>query len=93
MPLSDVRCEECNFEEERFCKIAEMDELRCSKCGGRVKFLITKAPAEDWLKPHWNPNFEGEPIWIKSRRHYKQMLDKHGMVSRALGDHRNIKEI
>jgi len=92
MPLYDVKCTACGKEFEHFCRINEINNITCS-CGGKCKTLITNHRNQDWFKPHWNPNFDIHPIYVKSRKHMKELCDKYGMISHALGDHRNIKEV
>lgn len=92
MPLYDCKCIECDREFETFCKIADLDSLRCD-CGGKAVTLITNARCQDWFKPHWNPNFDIEPIYVRSRNHMKQLCRQYNLTSRALGDCRNITEI
>lgn len=93
MPLYDVQCTECGIEFEHFCKIAEATDIRCVKCDGRCKTLITNSHNQDWFKPHWNPNFDLEPIYVRSRNHFKQLCKKYDLTPRCMGDIRNITEI
>lgn len=94
MPRYDICCWECDYTFEHICKVSELDNLpKCPECGGGMRTVITTTPAEDWFKPHVNENFDGTPIEVRSRSHLKELCDKHGVTSRAIGDHRNIKEI
>ena len=92
MPLYDVQCTQCGKEFEHFCKIDELNSIYCS-CGGKCKTLITNYHNQDWFKPHWNPNFDLEPIFVKSRNHFKELCLKYNMTPSCMGDIRNIKEI
>lgn len=92
MPLYDVKCQICNKEFEHFCSIKEIETIVCN-CGGRAKVLITNTKSQDWFKPHWNPNFDLEPVYIKSRNHYKQLCREKGLTPRCFGDVRNITEV
>lgn len=94
MPLYDVCCFKCDHTFEHFCSTKESESTpACTKCGGPTRVVITNHHTQDWFKPHINENFTGEPIEVRSRSHLKQLCDQHGMISRVLGDHRNIKEL
>lgn len=93
MPLYDVKCTSCEREFEHFCKIAEMNDIICETCGGGCVTLITNPNSQDWFKPHWNPNFDLDPIFVRSRSHFKQLCLKHDLTPRCMGDVRNITEI
>ena len=92
MPRYDVECDECGKEIEVTCKIKELETLRCD-CGGKQRVVIKTLFARDWFRPHWNPNFDTDPIWVESKQHYKDLCLKYDVTSRALGDIRNIKEV
>ena len=92
MPLYDMRCKTCGMEFEHLCKIAEMQLARCPECDSPAKALISP-PKRDWFRPHWNEHFDEKPIFVKSKRHMKELCLKYDVTSRALGDIRNIKEI
>jgi putative FmdB family regulatory protein len=93
MPLYDLRCTRCEKVWEYTCHLSDLNSLPKCECGGEAQVLITNSRTQDWFKPHINENFTGEPIEVRSRSHLKQLCEQHGMVSRALGDHRNLKEI
>ena len=98
MPLYDLKCENCKSEYEGVFTVKDIEtygqRLPCKLCGmPAARVLITNYHNEDWFKPHWNEHFDVEPQWVRSRNHLKELCDKYGMVSNALGDHRNIKEI
>jgi len=93
MPLYDMKCLNCGKEQEKFCSVVELHRQECSECGGRLKVLITNSHNQDWFHPHWNEHFTGEPIWVRTRGHLKELCLKHNVTSRALGDVRNISEI
>ena len=92
MPLYDVQCTKCGLEFEHLCKIAEATDISCTKCDGKCKTLIT-GTSRDWFRPHWNPNLDIDPVFVKSKDHFKQLCLERGLTSRALGDVRNITEI
>lgn len=92
MPLYDVRCEICHKEFEHFCKVADIDSIVC-ECGGKGKTLITNYHSQDWFRPHYNPNFDIEPIYVESRGHMKRLCKQYNLTSRVLGDCRSISEV
>jgi len=98
MPLYDLECKACGAEWEMYYKIRDIEEsdgrFICPKCSAsKGKVVIKNFRSQDWFKPHWNENFGIKPEFVRSRNHLKQLCDKYGMVSNALGDHRNIKEV
>lgn len=92
MPRYDVECDRCNKEQEVVCKVKELETLQCD-CGGHQRVVIKALPARDWFRPHWNENFDLNPIYVESKTHYKDLCKKYNVTSRALGDIRNISEI
>ena len=92
MPLYDMKCTRCSNEQERFCRVADLEKQYC-ECGGRLKVIITNYHNQDWFKPHWNEHFSGEPIYVRTRSHLKELCKKYDVTSRALGDVRGITEI
>lgn len=92
MPLYDFECLKCHKEFEHACKIDERTSVKC-QCGGQTKQIIKKFPNQDWFHPFVSEDFNGEPIQVRSKNHYKQLCEEHGVYSRALGFGRNLKEI
>jgi len=92
MPLYDMQCEKCKKQVEIFCKIKDIKNQKCS-CGGRLKILITNYHNQDWFKPHWNEHFTDKPVFVRSKRHMKELCLKYNVTSKALGDIRNVTEI
>lgn len=94
MPLYDFRCEGCGKEFEYLCKIEEMEGVECSDCGGSCKALISHTSKNrDWFRPHWNPNFDLDPVWVETKGKFKELCRRHNVTSRALGDVRNLSEV
>lgn len=91
MPLYDVQCEECGREFEAFVRVVEINRIRCEECGGICKTLITCTRSKDWFQPHWSPNFELDPVYVKSRNHFRELCVKHDVTSKVMGDVRNRK--
>ena len=92
MPLYDCKCDNCGREFEVFKKIVDITNIKC-ECGGNARTLITCVKSKDWFTPHYNEHFTGEPVFVRSRSHMKDLCRKHNVTSRALGDVRNITEV
>lgn len=93
MPTYDMQCNRCEYEFEHVCRISELEEATCPECKAQARVIIKTLPAKDWFRPHWNPNFDLNPIYVESKSHYKRLCEKYNVTSHALGDIRNIKEI
>lgn len=92
MPLYEFECLKCHLEFEEFSKIADRESVRCKGCGGKTKILLSP-PKRDWFRPWISEDFTGSPIEVRSKNHLKELCEKHGVYSRALGHGRNLKEI
>lgn len=89
MPLYDFQCLDCKMEFEGITRIDDRKEVRCPKCSGKCKTLITSLRSRHWFREHINYEFTGEPIHVRSLQHYKDLCVKHGVTSRAIGDCRD----
>jgi len=83
MPLYDYRCKRCDHEFEEVAKIKDRYEVSCPKCSGGVTLLITGSK-KDWFRPHWNENFDDQPVFVKSKGHYRELCKKYGVYARCL---------
>lgn len=92
MPLYELKCLSCKKEFESFSKIDERETIRCPGCGGKSKILMSLLN-KDWFHPFTSEDFDGTPTEVRSKNHYKELCEKHGVYSRALGHGRNLKEI
>lgn len=84
MPRYDMECNSCSHEFEATLRVDEVDKAFCPKCCEAARVVFKVAPKKDWFKPHWNPNFDIEPIYVESKRHYKDLCKKYDVTSRAL---------
>ena len=61
--------------------------VKCTKCGSNKTFRYfgnyTRAAQ---FKPFLCEHLDKEPIWIKSKKHFREECDKRGMVSHWLGN-------
>ena len=83
MPLYDFQCKKCSYEFEEFKKIKDYLTTSCPECGGESKLLIT-CRGRDWFRPFVSEDFDGTPILVKTKEHYKKLCRKHGVYSKAL---------
>ena len=91
MPLYDVKCTTCGKEFEAFAKIADREAIKCS-CGGPT--VIQLCPwHSDWFKPFVSEDFNGSPIEVKSKSHYKSLCRQHGVYAKVFGRGYNISEV
>lgn len=93
MPLYHYRCNQCGIEFEEYNKIEERYDLLCPECGGDVDILITKATVHIF-KPFWHEDFDDKPVYVKSKKHYKELCEKYGVYApHVFGVGRNLKEV
>ena len=93
MPLYDFQCLCCLNEFEEISKISDREKVRCPKCGSKTKILLGNVNKKDWFRPHWTEHFTDTPIYVKSKRHMKELCLKHNVTSRALGDVRDCYQM
>lgn len=90
MPIYDFQCErkKCQAVEEHFCCINDLNTftitLRCSKCRGHMKQVLNTKACGSRLYPFINEDFNGTPIEVRSKGHYKELCKKFGVQARAL---------
>ena len=93
MPLYDFQCIGCLHEFEELCKLDKRTKMKCPHCGNKTKILLGNCSKKDWFKPHTTDHFTDTPIFVKSKRHFKELCLKHDVTSRALGDVRNYHDL
>mgnify|MGYP002067901107 CR=1 FL=1 len=81
MPLYDFRCRKCEKVFEGFKKWDEPTP-KC-KCGGETHVLMN-TKGRDWFQPHWNENIAEKPIYIESKKQYREECQKRGLMARCL---------
>lgn len=91
MPLYELKCNDCGKEFEDFAKIADREAIKC-KCGGSTTILVSTWHS-DWFKPFVSEDFNGQPIEVKSKDHYKALCREHGCYAKVFGKGYNISEI
>jgi len=94
VPLYDFECKKCGLEFEQVRKIADRERVRCTRCGGSTKVLITCRKTKDWFQPHFNEDIDGTPHYIQSRGQLKELCKKNGLYAPyVFGQGWNISEI
>lgn len=79
MPNYKVRCESCNKVFEKTARVKDIDDIKC-ECGGNTKIII--CPTEFQIfEPYWHPNLTSKPVWVKSKKHLKELDKKYNMTS------------
>ncbi len=98
MPLNDVNCPRCgvievNHKVSHMWKAKDKWYTRC-RCGRGAEILCTLTMKNnDWFRPHWNEGIDWDPVYVKSKKHLKELCLKNNCTNYALGDVRNITEI
>lgn len=84
MILFDYECPHCRKTEEKL--VGNADEPVTCGCGTRMKKLIsTRGGGIDWFKPGMVfEDIASKPIKVESKKHLKDVCEKHGCYSIAL---------
>jgi putative FmdB family regulatory protein len=92
MPLYDFVCAACNSAFEKQVPIAERNNTLC-KCGARAVRQISRTK-DDWFRSFVTEDFNGQPIEVKSKEHYRQLCKEHGVYApHVFGQGYNISEV
>ena len=86
MPLYDLKCLDCEHEEEVSAKISEYKLIRCPICHGETKVVFSKPPGDSTFKARWYPHVGPEPIYVESKKQLAAECKKHGTRSAYLMD-------
>lgn len=93
MILNDYICKRCNYEFEALAKSEEKDNVKCRKCGAQTTRKMARTK-EDWFRPFVTEDFNGKPIYVKSKDHYRSLCREHNLYApHAFGRGFNISEI
>lgn len=93
MPEYAWKCDKCEHITEVVRKMSDCDEATaCEECNSANTYRYygeyTRAAQ---FKPFWCEHLDREPVYIESKKHFKEECDKRGMVSHWLGN--EAKEI
>lgn len=81
MPLYDFKCKRCGRIFEAFKKIADPN-VPCF-CGSETD-VVLNTKGRDWFQPHWNENIAEKPIYVESKKQYREECQKRGLMARCL---------
>ena len=76
MPLYDAVCRKCGEKENIWAK---MDETLVCECGREMTRLISLFNVRPDMQPYVDTDMDFKGVQIKSRRHHKEMMKKHGV--------------
>ena len=79
MPYYDFKCEQCGKVEEKFLAIRDLDRIRPKCCNHDMKHIIGNYAVIPDLKPYWDENMSCKPVYVKSKKHRKQLMKEHGV--------------
>lgn len=84
MPLYEFECNICGKIVEEFFQIkSRPDFVDCPVCHNKAKRIIS-ITGKDWFKPFWHDDIDLEPVYIKSKRHYKEICQEKGLYAKCL---------
>ena len=84
MPRYDFKCDGCGKVETKALPLAQYDAPQtCSECWGLCRRIISGGAnvSPDW-QPYMEENMGHEPVLVKSRQHYQQLLQERGLNNR-----------
>ena len=83
MPLYDYECGTCEAQFEENHRIA--DRGTAVHCGRTAKLLVgASAPAAHVFKPMWAENIASEPVFVRTKKQYKEECKKRGKLCLGL---------
>ena len=79
MPLYQVECKECQYQEEVYLPLEERHQLpKCRRCGGECRRVIT-TPHIEIFQPYWAEHLDSEPVLITSKKQGRREAAKRGL--------------
>lgn len=93
MLIYDYICKRCNYQFEALTKSDEKDNVKCRACGSRTSRQVCRTK-DDWFRTFVSEDFDGTPIEVRTKEHYKQLCKEHNVYApHAFGRGYNISEI
>ena len=81
MPIYVYECEVCGSQQERYCSIAERDQVvRCKVCNFDSRFVLSFGPKNQATYPFIDNYMDSRPVQIESLGHYRKELKKRNLV-------------
>ena len=79
MPTYRVKCKKCKDVFEEFAKVDDRNNIKC-ECGGDTDIMICPTTFQIF-EPYWHPNLTSKPVYVKSKKHLKELDKKYNMTS------------
>ena len=79
MPRYDYACP-CGRTTEAWNSIKRRHANAPQCCGKRMRITVGEGPAVHVFKPMWAENLDSEPIYITSKRQYKEEATRRGKI-------------
>lgn len=84
MPLYEYKCDYCSsITEEIFPVNDKPDFIGCKQCGG-ISYPIISIPGKDWFRPFWHNDIDINPVYIKSKKHLRDICKEKGFYAKCL---------
>jgi len=80
VPLYKLQCKACNNVFEQMSSVNDRLNIRCDECGGNTEIMICPTDFH-MFEPYWHPNLTSKPVWVKSKKHLKELDRKYNMTS------------
>lgn len=79
MPIYDYRCRKCSTVFEKFAGLD--DKMHECECGGVAdRIIATTYSVHGDLEPYWDENIGDKPVYIKSKKHRRRVLEDAGLT-------------
>lgn len=80
MPLYDFSCSACGGQQNDIVARPDENSKPCPSCGKAMTRLLPIPNVQSDYEPWVDDNLGHEPVYVKSRRHHKQLLRERGLV-------------
>jgi len=60
--------------------VSDSCNIKCDECNGSTEIMIQPV-AFHMFEPYWHPNLTSKPVWVKSKKHLKELDKKYNMTS------------
>ena len=93
MPLYDYRCTKCGQAFEELATIEGRNDMLSPCCCCVAELQMSPVP-DISFKPFVHEDFGDKPVLVKSKNHYKELCQQHGVYAKhVFGDSWNLKEV
>lgn len=85
MPLYDYECPNCGMVFEELKPMDQRHTAPCPQCGGKAKMVILQAKRDwTWRIEGWWEDFDEKPVYVRDKRHLKELCKKYGVYAKCL---------